>query len=101
VGVGKHAVVLNAHAYKEWANEKNATLVQPTGKIDSEDGMFFRKGEAFNQGTIFDFDEDDFISACEEAIKKAESDRVNREGLKIQEDFHVSKTTDALLTHME
>ncbi len=101
VGVGKHAIILNAHAYKDWANEKNSTLVQPTGKIDAEDGMFFRKGEQYNQGTIFDFNEDDFISACEEAIKKVESNRVNEEGLKIQQDFHVSKTTDALLTHME
>ena len=63
--------------------------------------MFFRKGEMYNQGTIFDFSEDDFISACDEAIKKVESNRVNEEGLKIQQDFHVSKTTDALLAHME
>ena len=101
VGVGKHAIILNAHAYKEWANDKNATLVQPCGKIDSEDGMFFRKGENFNQGTIFDFNEDDFISACEETIKKVESNRVNEEGLNIQKDFTVSKTTDIILSHLE
>ena len=101
VGVGKHAIVLNAHAYKEWANDKNVTLVQPCGKIDSEDGMFFRKGENFNQGTIFDFNEDDFISACEETIKKVESNRVNEEGLKIQKDFPASRTTDIILSHLE
>ena len=63
--------------------------------------MFFRKGENFNQGSIFDFNEDDFISACEEAIKKVESNRVNEEGLKIQKDFSVSRTTDAILSHIE
>ena len=76
-------------------------LVQPCGKIDSEDGMFFRKGENFNQGTIFDFNEDDFISACEETIKKVESSRVNEEGLKIQKDFPISRTTDIILSHLE
>ena len=101
VGVGKHAIILNAHAYKEWANDKNATLLQPCGKIDSEDGMFFRKGDNFNQGSIFDFNEDDFISACEEAIKRVESNRVNEEGLKIQKDFPVSRTADAILSHIE
>ena len=100
VGIGKHAVILNASAYKDWANEKNAVLVNPSGKIDAEDGVFFQKGAPFNQGRIFDFKEDDFIDACEEAIKRVESNRVNEEGLKIQEDFTVEKMVDDIFSHV-
>jgi hypothetical protein len=59
--------------------------------------MFFQKGTDFNQGQIFDWDEDDFISACEEAIKKTKSNPINEEGLKLQEEFTYSKTLDKLL----
>jgi hypothetical protein len=97
VGLGKHAVIMDAHSYKGWANEKNSTLVNPSGKIEAYDGMFFHKGHPFNQGNIFDYNEDEFIAACEEAIKKVEENRVNEEGLKIQEEFTVDKTLDRIL----
>jgi hypothetical protein len=98
VGLGKHGVVLDAHAYKDWANEDNSVLVQPKeDKIDAYDEVFFKKGAPYNQGQIFDFDEDEFIAACEKAIEKVESNRVNEAGLKIQEDFPVSKTLDSIL----
>ena len=61
VAMGKHAVILNASAYKEWANEKNSVLVNPSGKIPVYDGMFFQEGAPYNQGNIYDFNEDEFI----------------------------------------
>jgi len=97
VGLGKHAVIMNAHSYKGWANENNSTLVNPGPKMEAYDGVFFHKGQAFNQGNIFDYDEDEFIAACEEAVKKVENNRVNEEGLKIQEEFTVAKTLDRIL----
>lgn len=97
VALGKHAVMLNAHSYKSWANENNSVLVSPSGKIDSHDGMFFNKGSEFNQGQIFDWNEDDFISACEEAIKKVESNPVNEEGEKLKQEFTYEKTLNKLL----
>jgi len=92
VAMGKHAVILNAHAYKDWANTDNAVLVDPTNKIDAYDGLFFKKGAEFNQGQIFDWSEDDFISACEEAIKKVEANKVNENGLNLQKDFTYANT---------
>ena len=98
LGLGKHGVILNAHAHKEWANKENAILLEPLKeKIDAVDDVFFKKGAPYNQGNIFDFDEDQFIDACESAIKKVEKNRVNEAGLKIQDDFTVSKTLDSLL----
>ena len=97
VGLGKHAVVMDAHSYKGWANKDNSCLVNPSGKIEAYDGVFFNKGQPYNQGNIFDYNEDEFIAACEEAIKKVESNRVNEEGLKIQKEFTVDKTLDKIL----
>lgn len=64
---GRQAVVLNAHVHKDYCTDKNSILIDPCGQIDADDGLFFRKGTAFNQGTWFDFDEDDAISAMEKA----------------------------------
>ena len=100
VCLGKHAVILNAHSYKMWANESNSVLVNPTGKIPAEDGVFFKKDSPFNQGNIFDFNEDEFISACEEAVKRYKSNPINEEGVKLKEEFTYSKTLDQILSHL-
>jgi hypothetical protein len=101
VALGKHAVILNAHSYKDWANENNAILVEPNGKIEAYDNMFFHKGAPFNQGNIFDFHEDDFISGCEKAIEKVSSNRLNQEGLKLQDKFNSESFTDKILSYIE
>jgi hypothetical protein len=97
VAIGKHSVILNAHAYKEWANEDNSTLVNPNGKIEVYDNMFFHKGQPFNQGNIFDFNADDFISGCEKAIEKVRLNKVNENGLKLQDKFTSEKFADNIL----
>ena len=97
VAMGSHAVVLNCNGYKSWANEENSVLLEPSGKIPVYDGRFFVEGNTVNQGSIFDFNEDDFISACEEAVKRVESNRNNENVLKIQEYFKVSTTYDKIL----
>jgi hypothetical protein len=100
IAMGKHGVIMDAHGYKGWANNENATLIGPSGKTDSTDGIFFHKGGSHNQGQIFDFDEDDFISACEEAIKKVESNPLNEEGLKLQEEFSAHKLLNNILSKL-
>jgi len=97
VGLGKHAVILNAHSYKGWANESNSVMLNPSEKIDCYDGVFFKPNQPFNQGRIFDFDEDEFIARCEEAIERHESNPVNEEGLKIQDNFKVEDTVKSIL----
>lgn len=97
IGIGKHGVILNAHSYKEWANELNSTLVEPNGKIEAYDNMFFHKGQPFNQGNIFDFDPDDFISACEKTIEKVRANKLNSEGLKLQDKFSSDKLKNNIL----
>lgn len=99
--LGKHAIILNAHAYKDWANEKNSILVEPNGKIDAVDNMFFHKNTPFNQGNIFDFSADDFLDACDEAVKRVESNRLNQNGLLLQDEFNSEKFIKNILSHIE
>ena len=101
VAIGKHAVMLKAHAYKDWATDDMATWVLPNGKTPAYDGMFFHKGQPFNQGNIFDFSEDDFISACEQAIRKVESSRVNQAGLTLQNTFSKEVFVDNVLNTLK
>ena len=52
--LGKWSVVLNASAHKDWATESNSILVEPSGQIPVDDGLFFKTGLPINQGKFFD-----------------------------------------------
>jgi len=95
--LGKHGVILNAHAYKDWANSENSVLVNPNGKIPCYDGFFFNPGTEFNQGNYFDWDEDEFISACEEAENRFKNNKINIAGEELSKKFTWSNTTDVIL----
>jgi hypothetical protein len=101
VAMGKYAVIMDAHGYKSWANENNSILVKPNAKIEAYDGMFFNKGGPYNQGNIYDFNEEEFINGCELAIKKVENDKVNKEGLKLQQEFTSEKFIENVLSHLK
>jgi glycosyltransferase involved in cell wall biosynthesis len=101
VALGKHAVILNAHAYKDWANESNSVLIEPNGKIEAYDNMFFHKGQPFNQGNIYDFDTDDFIQGCEKAIERYRLNKVNNKGLELQSSFNSELFADRVLQIIE
>lgn len=97
VCLGKHAVTLYASGYKGWANDSNSCLVYPSGKTSSVDNMFFRSGDSTNQGSIYDFNDDEFIAACEKAISRVESERVNNAGKELKDKFSYAKLVDKLI----
>lgn len=99
VCLGKHGVVMNAHGYKDWANNSNSCLVEPSGKVEAYDGIFFHKGAQFNQGNIFDFNEDQFINACEIAISKVEKSKVNTNGINLIEQFSKEKMLENIINY--
>jgi glycosyltransferase involved in cell wall biosynthesis len=101
VAMGKHAVVLNCSGYKQWANNENSVLVEPKNKIEVYDNMFFRKGDDFNQGNIYDFDEEDFIKGCEGVVERLNKNRINKEGLKLQEKFTYGKMLDSIIEELK
>jgi hypothetical protein len=101
VGIGKHSVILNAHAYREWATEENSVLVKPSGKIPCYDGLFFNQGQEFNQGYYFDWDDEEFISACESAEQRFLANPNNTAGEKLVEKFTWKETTKTILEKMK
>jgi glycosyltransferase involved in cell wall biosynthesis len=99
--LGKHCLGLNAHAYKDWMTENNSELINPIGKIPVYDNIFFRQGQEFNQGSIFDWSEEDFIEGLEKVEKRFLKNPVNSAGLELQEKFSYSKMVDQILNIME
>lgn len=99
VCLGKHSIIMNAHSYKDWASESNSTLVPPSIKVEAYDGLFFHKGSQFNQGNIFDFNEDQFIDACEKAIKKVSENKTNEEGFSLCQKFSKEKLLENIIKH--
>lgn len=97
VAIGKHAVLMNAHAYKDWATDEMVSWVNPCGKIPAYDGMFFSQGQPYNQGNIFDFNEEEFINACEISILKASKNKVNEKGFGLQKSFSKEKFLDEVI----
>jgi len=98
VALGKYGVILNANGYKSWVNEENSILVQPSGKEDVTDNIFFRKNDMFNVGNIFTWNEDEFIEGCKLAHFKAESNPINVNGIKLQQTFNKEKFLDNILS---
>lgn len=96
IALGQQAIVLNAHAHKMYANDKNAILVEPNdNKLKAEDGKFFVSGSFFNQGYWHDFNNDDFVDAMKLAASNGKI--LNEEGLKLQEEFTYEKTVQKIL----
>ena len=85
---------------KDWATTNNSILINPTGKEPAYDNIFFREGHVYNQGNIFNFNEEAFYQACEQAIKKLEGG-INQEGIKAGKEFTYQKTTDSILKALE
>jgi len=97
--LGKWSIVLNATAHKDWATKDNSILVNPNGQTPAYDGIFFKEGTPFNQGSIYTFDDEEVIAAFEAAEKKAKT--VNENGVKLGKEFSYDRTVDEILSHVK
>lgn len=97
--LGKWSIVLNASAHKTWANKDNAILVNPNGKMDSQDQIFFHKGAPFNQGCFYTWSPDEVSAAMDMAVKKCKTP--NTEGIKLATEFTYDKSVDYILNKIE
>jgi hypothetical protein len=93
--LGKWSIVLNVTSHKDWATENNSILIDPSGEMPAEDGVFFHKDNPFNQGTFYTWNEEEVVAAMEKAETKV--GQVNTEGQKLGDKFTYSKTVDAIL----
>ena len=93
--LGKWSVVLNATAHKDWATKENCILVEPSRLKDCYDEIFFKKGQAFNQGQFFDISDEEIENAISSSLAYAK--KPNAEGLKLQNQFTYEKTVETIL----
>lgn len=96
--LGKHGVIHNATGMKGWATPENAVLVESSGKVPSHDGIFFHNGNIFNQGAFFDWNEDEFLVACDKAIDRFKANPINTEGEKLKEQYSYKAGVDTILS---
>ena len=94
--LGKWSVVLNATSHKDWATRDNAILVEPSGLIEAYDNTFFKKGGEFNQGEIYDFNDDEAMQAIEKAVAFAENKVVNTAGIETGQKFTYKNTVSQI-----
>ena len=93
--LGKWSVVSNCTSHKDWANEKNAILVDPEGKQPCYDNAFFKEGGQFNQGSYYRLSADKILDGFNRAVDACKN--VNTEGLKLQKEFTYKKTIEKIL----
>jgi len=93
--LGKWSVVLDATSHKDWANHNNSILIEPSGEMPVQDGVFFNANSAYNQGTFYTWEEDEAIAGMEKAEQKA--GQLNTEGQKLAEEMTYSKTVEQIL----
>ena len=93
--LGKWSIVLNATSHKDWANQDNSILVEPSHQDPIYDRAFFKEGQEFNQGKLNYFSDDDFYKAVDKSIDKYKVK--NKKGSKLKEKFNYSNTIDQIL----
>jgi hypothetical protein len=93
--LGKWSVVMNATAHKDWATTDNSILIEPSSLKDCYDDVFFKKGQAFNQGQFFNISDEEMENAILKSASYAK--KPNPEGLKLQKEFTYEKTVETIL----
>ncbi len=100
VALGKHSVILNANGFKDWADPNNSCLVQPNSKVECYDGVFFQKGNIFQQGNFYSYSDDEFIDQFEKVVKRIKDNPLNTKGLELQNRTY-KETVDNILKEID
>lgn len=94
--LGKWSIVLNHTSHKDWANNENSILINPSNQIPIYDGKFFHENTPYNQGSTNIFSPESVVEAFEKAESLAK--QKNEKGLETASKFTYSKTVDTLLS---
>lgn len=92
--LGKWCPVTQSTAHLDWSNEDNCVPVKTSNLIDSSDGVFFSKGNKFNQGGFYEVT-DEMIQEAFAAIEKKSG--VNEAGLELGRQMTWEKSVDRIL----
>jgi hypothetical protein len=83
--LGKWSCVANNTAHTDWANKENCILVNSLKEKEPYDNVFFRKGDYYNQGEIYEVSEESIRDALSRSLSFAK--KPNLEGEKLKEIF--------------
>ncbi len=73
-------------------------LVESTGKVKAVDGLFFSGQGPFNIGNFWNWNESDLMIGFDKVLERKMKDKVNLNGLKLQNTFTWQKTMDQILS---
>lgn len=97
--LGKWAAVTNCTGHKDWATNENSLLIEPTGMVKASDNFFFRPGDKFNQGNMYDFSNEIIEESLVELEKLAKTP--NPEGQKLKNTHTYSIMLDKMFEKLE
>lgn len=100
LSIGKIGIIHHNSGMRDWANDKNAILVKPSGKKSCFDGVFFGPGK-FNQGNFYQYKTEDLLNAFDIAIKQFEANPINEEGKKLTESYSFKVGADIILKEIQ
>jgi len=92
--IGYKSLAANINILPYVATNSEVNDILPSGKTEAYDGIFFKRGSDFNQGSIYDFNEDEAIQAIEKAANLAENNIVNTAGIELGQKFTYKNTVD-------
>lgn len=95
--LGKWSIVANHTAHKDWANSENSIQVECDQFVDSEDGVFFREGADYNQGSFSGYSEEAMIESFERAESQIAKQKQNLKGLELAEQFTYKETAQRIV----
>jgi len=96
--LGKWSIVSNYSSHKDWANNENCILVEPSGSRSVEDGVFFNNVD-FNCGTFCELSDESIMEAFEKAEKLAKTP--NPKGEELTQKFTYKKMYDDIMSHIK
>lgn len=97
--LGKWSIVLNCTSHKDWANSSNSILVEPDGQESIHDGIFFKPETPFNQGNMSVVSDSKMVESFK--LAESKSNKLNKNGLKLKEEFTYEKTVNQILKIIE
>ncbi len=107
LGLGKTVLASNCTAHKDYLNDKNSILVEPSGKRIAADGVFFHQNSSFNCGNWHSISDEAILEGFEKAEKSIQivdgkkKSIYYEEAKKIVNDFNYSKTLDIILENLK
>ena len=101
LGLQKHAIVLNAHVYKDYTTDEMVTYVPPTGKERAIDNIFFHENAVFGVGNIFTTTEELIIEGMEKAVEKYKKNPINVAAEKISQEFTWERSANIILESLK